>query len=102
MVLHKLLQLPFRICYDLPKGRGATKKKSWWQRTRFYSHFVHKRPWYIATLLPLLLVWAVWFPCIGGLNQWHLYTDRYFLVVAMLFASWRASCRREREDCRSR
>jgi hypothetical protein len=91
MVLQKILQLPFRFCYDLrtrvkAKGRGGTKK-SWWQRTRFYSHFIHKRPWYIATFLPLLLVWAVWFPCIGGLNQWHLYTDRYFLVVAMLFGT---------------
>jgi len=86
--MNKILRLPFRFCYERRSEKtGDTKKKTCWERSTFYSNFIRKRPWYIATFLPILLVWAAWFPCMESFRLWNLYLDRYTLVACM-FVGW--------------
>ncbi|ELR17430.1 amine oxidase family protein [Acanthamoeba castellanii str. Neff] len=58
-----------------------------WYNTWLYREFVWKRPRWLAVLLPIVVVWVSWTTAMTALDEFHLFEDKYFMTITMLFAS---------------
>jgi hypothetical protein len=55
--------------------------------TWFYREFVWKRPRWLAVLLPIVVVWVSWTTAMTALDEFHLFEDKYFMTITMLFGA---------------
>jgi hypothetical protein len=49
---------------------------------------VWKRPRWLAVLLPIVVVWVSWTTAMTALDEFHLFEDKYFMTITMLFGAW--------------
>lgn len=56
--------------------------------TWLYREFVWKRPRWLAVLLPIVVVWVSWTTAMTALDEFHLFEDKYFMTITMLFGAW--------------
>ncbi len=56
--------------------------------TWLYREFVWKRPRWLAVLLPIVVVWVSWTTAMTALDEFHLFEDKYFMTITMLFGTW--------------
>ncbi|KAL6062823.1 Amine oxidase family protein [Balamuthia mandrillaris] len=73
---------------------GRPPQKHWYQRNCLYQRFLWKRSLWVATFLPLTVVWSLWLVLVGALDLWYVFGEEnagskpgWNLTLTMLFGS---------------